>query len=208
MIFPKSATEYEEFQECQVYYHNLLKNKLESFFGNNSIAFDKLPFQTQYYLENQYIQSIDQVDSLEIINNIGDDLKEPEKTFLHQLLKHYGISKFSFYNQGRTISKYEKKVIDEKEVWSIEEIVPWSEVKLDLQQNYLVLNRFLNKDAGSMAYFNEKDKLWYPSDKIESKKKVDFYTQLKKDYNFFHYRTLFTESRTSLRFVRIRGLLG
>ena len=184
MIFPDSATDYEEFQKCQIYYHNLLKNKLEQFLRNNDIAFDEIFFQTQYFLENRYIKSIDRVESLEIINNLGENLKEPEKTFLSQLFKHYGISKLSFYNQGKTISKYEKKVIEEKEGWSIEEVVPWSEVKLSLKENYLVLNKFLKKDAGSMAYFSENDNLWYPSTKIESKRKVDFYSQLKSNYNF------------------------
>ncbi len=184
MIFSGPDNNYEEFQKCQVYYHNLLKNKLENFFRENHIEFDELPFQTQYYLENQYLNSIEEVESLEIINNLGEDLAEPDKTFLNQLFKHYGISKLSFYNQGKTISEYEKKVIEDKEYWMIREISPWSDVKLNINNNYLVLNKFLNKDVGSMAYFNKKNNLWNPTDKIENKKKVDFYTQLKKDYNF------------------------
>ena len=48
--------------------------------------------------------------------------------------------------------------------WRITEVVPWSDIKLDKEKNYLVFNKLLEEEAGSMAY-QRNDGFWYPQQK-------------------------------------------
>ncbi|WP_199331366.1 hypothetical protein [Aulosira sp. FACHB-615] len=184
MEFPKDQQDFEKFKKTQVYHYHNLMTKLESFLSECNIEFQPLHFQADNYLENPFIKNLESVESLEIINNTGIDLTESDKQFLKNFLKHQGISSLTFYNSGKTISTYEQVVESEDEpCWKITEVVTWSDINLDKNQNYLVFNRDLEEEAGSMAYQGN-DGLWYPSGKIDDKDKVDFYSQLKRKFNY------------------------
>ena len=185
MQFPKDQEDFDNFKKTQVYHYQNLMTKLEGFLSECGIDFNPLHFQADSYLENPFIKNIESVESLEIINNTGVDLTESEQEFLKNFLKQQGVFLLTFYNSGKTISTYEQiKVEGEDEpCWKITEVVRWSDINLDKGKNYLVFNKLLEEEAGSMAY-QRKDGLWYPSTKIDNKVKVDFYSQLKKRFNY------------------------
>ncbi len=175
---------YDKFKKTQLYYYQNLMIKLEDFLRECDIKFKVLDFQADYYLENPFIKNIEAVESLEIINNTGIDLTQGDQQFLQNFLKHQGVSVLTFYNLGNTISIYEKQEVEGEDdpCWQITEIIPWSAVELEKQKNYLIFNKLLEEEVGSMAYQN--DSLWYPSTKLDDKSQIDFYSQLKKKYNY------------------------
>ena len=189
MQFPKSgdSEKYEKFKKTQLYLYQNLMTKLEDFLRECQINFETLDFQADRYLEQPFIQqeNIDSVESLEIINNTGVDLTKSDQEFLTNFLQHQGISPISFYNSGKTISNYEPIEVEGEAApcWKITEVESWSDVKLDKSQNYLIFNKLLEEEAGSMAYQGD-DGLWYPSTKIDGKTQVDFYSQLKGRFNY------------------------
>jgi hypothetical protein len=174
-----------DFKKTQLYHYQNLMTKLEEFLRECQIDFKSLEFQADQYLENPFIKNIESVESLEIINNTGVDLTESDQKFLQQFLKHQGVSTIAFYHQGKTVSRYEKVEVEgEEEVcWKITESIKWSDIQLEPETNYLVFNKLLEEDAGSMAY-QRKDGLWCPSIKLDHKSPVDFYSQLKKRFNY------------------------
>jgi len=185
MVFPQDNQDFDKFKKTQLYYYQNLMTKLESFLSECNIEFKTLDFQADYYLENPFIKNIKSVGSLEIINNTGTDLIESDRQFLTNILKHQGVDILTFYQSGKTISTYEQKQIEGEEApcWKITEVISWSSIKLDKGKNYLVLNKLLDEEAGSMAYQRD-DGFWIPSTKIDKKNKIDFYSQLKKRYNY------------------------
>jgi hypothetical protein len=185
MRFDKDNDDYDKFRKTQLYYYQNLMTQLESFLRTCDIAFTPLYFQADHYLEDPFIKNIRPVTSLEIINNTGIDLTETDRQFLRTFLKHQGVSQLTFYNSGKTISTYESVDVENEEdaCWKIIEIVPWLGIELDQEKNYLVFNRQLEEEAGSMAYQLD-DGFWYPSTKITSKPQVDFYSQLKRRFNY------------------------
>lgn len=176
---------YEKFKKTQLYHYQNLMTKLEDFLKECDIKFKILDFQADHYLENLFIKNIEAVESLEIINNTGIDLTESDKHFLRNFLKNQGIPVLTFYNSGETISTYEKINNEDEDdlCWRIMEIIPWSSIELDKGKNYLIFNKLLEPEIGSMAYQRD-DGLWCPSTKLDGKSRVDFYSQLKKKYNY------------------------
>jgi hypothetical protein len=136
-------------------------------------------------LENSYIKNVEAVKEIEIINNSGVDLSDSQKAFLQNFLNYQGIPLTTFYRQGKTISTYEPVEVEDKTYWKINPVIAWEDLKLDKRKNYLVLNKLLEEEAGSMAYL-QADGLWNPSDKIEDKKTLDFYSQLKRRYKYLN----------------------
>ncbi len=185
MRFPKDNEDFDKFKKTQLYHYQNLMTKLEDFLSECDIAFKPLHFQADNYLENPFIKNIESVESLEIINNTGVDLTESDQQFLKNFLKHQGGSLLTFYNSGKTLSTYEQVEVEgeDEPCWRIIEVVPWSDIKLDKRKNYLVFNKLLEEEAGSMAY-QRNDGLWYPSTEIINRPKVDFYSQLKKRFNY------------------------
>lgn len=185
MQFDSDPKNYDKFKKTQLYHYQNLMTKLEEFLRECKINFKSLDFQADHYLENPFIKNIESVESLEIINNTGVDLTESDQKFLQQFLKHQGVSTIAFNSQGKTVSTYEKVEVEgeEKVCWRITESIKWSDIQLEPETNYLVFNKLLEEDAGSMAY-QRKDALWCPSTKIDSKSSVDFYSQLKKRFNY------------------------
>ncbi|KJH72584.1 hypothetical protein [Aliterella atlantica] len=185
MRFDKDDENFDKFKKTQLYHYQNLMTKLEKFLSECDIAFKPLHFQADHYLENPFIKNIESVESLEIINNTGVDLTESDQQCLKVFLKHQGVNLLTFYNSGKTVSTYEQVEVEGEEDprWRITEVVPWSKVKLDKKKNYLVFNKLLEEEGGSMAYQKE-DALWYPSTEINNKLKVDFYSQLKKRFNY------------------------
>ncbi|MDZ8105895.1 MAG: hypothetical protein RM338_09790 [Nostoc sp. DedQUE12a] len=205
MEFPKDQQDFEKFRKTQVYHYQNLMTKLEGFLSECNIKFKPLHFQADNYLENAFINNIESVESLEIINNIGIDLTESDKQFMKNFLKHQGVSLLTFYNIGKTISTYEQLVESEDEpCWKITEVVPWSDINLDKGKNYLVFNRDLEQEVGSMAYQGN-DGFWYPSTKIDNKEKVDFYSQLKRKFNYLDTGEFFSLQGINLKqFIPIK----
>lgn len=198
MYFPKSDDKepIDKFQKTQLYHYQNLMKKLEKFLDNCNIAYDKLNFQADHYLQNPFINNIDTVKNLEIINNSGTDLTEIDKRFLKKIFNEQGVSTLSFLNDGKTISTYEC-VENEENAWKINEIIPWTSITLDIKQNYLVFNKTLDDEAeSSMSY--QQDGIWYPTSEIDDKKIVDFYSQLKNKINY-----LGTEKFISVQGVNI-----
>jgi hypothetical protein len=185
MQFPQDSKDYDKFKKTQLYHYQNLMTKLEVFLTDCGIVFKPLHFQTDYYLENSFIKNVESVKSLEIINNTGVNLTEYNQQFLKNFLKQHGVSLLTFYNFGKTISTYEQVEVEgeDEPCWRISEVVPWSNIELDKGKNYLVFNKLLEEEAGSMAYRRD-DGLWYPSAKINKREKVDFYSQFKRRFNY------------------------
>ncbi|MEG4168839.1 MULTISPECIES: hypothetical protein [unclassified Microcoleus] len=185
MQFDSDPKKYDKFKKTQLYHYQNLMTKFEGFLSECNIAFKSLHFQADHYLENHFIKDIESVESLEIINNTGVDLAESDQQVLQHFLKHQGVSTIAFYNDGKTVSTYEEVEADgEDEIcWRITESIKWSDIQLEPEKNYLVFNKFLEEEAGSMAY-QRKDALWCPSTTIDSESQVDFYSQLKKRFNY------------------------
>lgn len=183
MRFDKEDKDFDKFKKTQLYHYQNLMTKLEGFLSECGINFKSLPFQANYYLENPFITDIESIESLEIINNTGIDLNESDRQFLKNCLKHQGVSDLTFYNSGQTISNYEQIEGEDNPCWRITEVIAWSDMKLDEEKNYLVFNKLLEEEAGSMAYQRD-DGFWNPSTEIDNKSKIDFYSQLKKNLNY------------------------
>ncbi|MCC3416657.1 MAG: hypothetical protein JGK24_01030 [Microcoleus sp. PH2017_29_MFU_D_A] len=184
MQFGSDPKNYDQFKKTQLYHYQNLMTKLEDFLSECQIKFKSLDFHADHYLENPFIKNIESVESLEIINNTGVDLTEDDRQFLQCFLKHQGISTIAFYNDGKTVSTYEQVPDGEDGVcWKITESIKWSDIQLEPKKNYLVFNKLLEEEAGSMAY-QAKNDLWYPSTTIDNKSSVDFYSQLKKRFNY------------------------
>ncbi|MGB3404463.1 MAG: hypothetical protein WBA77_17390 [Microcoleaceae cyanobacterium] len=187
MNFPdkKNEKDYKKFKETQLYHYQNLMTKLEDFLRECDIAFEPLHFKAYHYLENPFITNIESVESLEIINNTGVDLTESEQHFLTNFLKHQGVVDLTFYHNGKTITHYEQTQVEgeDEPCWQITEVIPWSSIELNKDKNYLVFNKLLEEEAGSMAY-QKGDGYWCPSTKIDNQSKIDFYSQLKKKFNY------------------------
>jgi hypothetical protein len=178
----------DKFKKSQVYYYHALMNKLENFLKDCGINFEVLNFQADHYLANKFISQVDSlesIESLEIINNTGIDLTENQRNFLINFLKQQGISQIIFYQNGKTISTYKELKVDNEDnpSWEINEVVPWIDIELCQEKNYLVFNKLLSEETGSMSY-QIKERIWQASDEIEKKDKVDFYSQLKRKYRY------------------------
>jgi hypothetical protein len=206
MRFDKDNEDFDKFKKTQLYHYQNLMTKLEGFLSECHIAFERLDFQASHYLENPFIKNIESLESLEIINNTGVDLSPSDQQFLKVFLKHQGISPLTFYNSGKTVSTYEQVEVEGEDdpCWRIAEVVPWSDIKLDKRKNYLVFNKFLEEEAGSMAY-QRNDDLWYPSTKIDNREKVDFYSQLKKRFNYLETGKFFSTQGINLPEFRAVG---
>lgn len=185
MRFDRDNEDFDKFKQTQLYYHQSLMAQLESFLSECAIAYEVGDFQADHYLENSFIKNVESVETLEVINNTGSNLTESDKQFLQHFFKHQGVSHLTFYNVGKTISIYEQVESENEEDarWKITEVIPWSDIELDKDKNYLIFNKLLEEEAGSMAYQQE-DGLWYPSTKINGKPNVDFYSQLKRRFNY------------------------
>ena len=187
MRFDKDDADFEKFKKTQLYHYQNLMTKLESFLSECNISFKSLPFQADHYLENHFIknQNIEPLKSLEIINNTGIDLTESDRELLKNCLEQQGVGNITFYNSGKTISNYEQQELEGEDdpCWKITEVVPPSSIALDKEKNYLVFNKLLEKEAGSMAY-QRSDGFWNPSTQIDNKSKVDFYSKLKRKFNY------------------------
>ncbi len=185
MLFPTKSDDknpLDKFQKTQLYHYQNLMTKLEQFLDSADIAYETLNFQADHYLQNRFIKNIDAVEHLEIINNLGVDFTQSDKQFLDKLLKKQGVSTLSFFNDGKTISLYEP-VENEENTWKIQEVMPWANITLETNKNYLVFNKILDEESeSSMAYYYEG--FWYPKTDIENKPKVDFYSQLKRKINY------------------------
>ncbi len=128
--------DYKTFKKTQLYHYQNLMTKLEDFFKECQIEFERLDFQANSYLEKPFLEkeNLESVESLEIINNTGIDLTESDQEFLTNFLQHQGISSISFYNSGQTISTYEQQEVESENApapWKITERQSWSEIKLD-----------------------------------------------------------------------------
>lgn len=185
MRFDRDNEDFDKFKQTQLYYYQNLMTQLESFLDECGITYEVGDFQADHYLENSFIKNVESVETLEVINNTGIDLTESDKQFLEQFFKHQGVSHLTYYNSGKTISIYEQVEFENEEdaCWKITEIIPWSDIELDKGKNYLVFNKLLEEEAGSMAYQRE-DGFWYPSTKINGKSNVDFYSQLKRRFSY------------------------
>lgn len=185
MVFPTDQQDYHKFKKTQLYYYQSLMTKLDKFLTECKIEFETLDFQADNYLENSFIKKIGSVESLEIINNTGTDLIDSDQQCLINILKHQGVDIVTFYNSGKTISTYEIIEVEGEDTpcWNITEVIPWSSIELDKNKNYLVFNKLLESETGSMAY-QRSDGFWLPSTKIDNQEKVDFYSQLKKIFSY------------------------
>lgn len=178
---------YEKFKKTQLYYYQMLMTRLENFLTECEIEYETSNFQADHYLENPFIKNIESVESYLIINNTGIDLTENDRQFLQNFLKHKGISNLTFYNSGKTISSYKQQEVEGEDglFWKITEIIPWSNIELDKNKNYLIFNKLLEEEKGSIAYQRD-DGLWCASSELKGKSKVDFYSQLKQKYNYLN----------------------
>lgn len=197
MRFDAKDENYEKFKQTQLYHYHNLTSKLEGFLKECDIAFSSLDFQANYFLENPFIKNIDAVQSLEIINNTGYDLSKLEKGFLANLLRYHGIGELTFYEDGKSVSKYSQTETEDDLCWEITENIPWADVVLNKDKNYLAFNRQLDEETGSMAYQRE-DGLWIPSMDLSDKSKVDFYSQLKRKFSFLQSGEFFSTQGINL----------
>ncbi|WP_293349738.1 MULTISPECIES: hypothetical protein [unclassified Microcoleus] len=205
MQFDSDPKNYDKFKKTQLYHYQNLMTKLEGFLSECNIAFESLDFQADHYLENPFIKNIESVEFLEIINNTGLDLTEDDRQFLQCFLKHQGVSTIAFYNHGKTVSTYEQVPDGEDEVcWRITESIKWSDIQLEAGKNYLVFNKLLEEESGSMAY-QAKDNLWYPSTTIDNQSQVDFYSQLKKRFNYLETGQFFSTQGINIPEFRAVG---
>ncbi|WP_445244007.1 hypothetical protein [Microcoleus sp. OTE_8_concoct_300] len=205
MLFDSDPKNYDKFKKTQLYYYQNLMTKLEGFLSDCQIKFKSLDFQADYYLENPFIKNIESVELLEIINNTGVDLTESDRQFLQCFLKHQGVSTIAFYKDGKTVSTYEPVPDGEDGVcWRITESIKWSDIQLEAGKNYLIFNKLLEEEAGSMAY-QAKDNLWYPSTTIDNKSPVDFYSQLKKRFNYLETGQFFSTQGINIPEFRAVG---
>jgi len=205
MQFDTDPKNYNKFKKTQLYHYQNLITQLEVFLGECNIAFESLHFQADHYVENPFIKNIESVESLEIINNTGVDLTESDRQFLQRFLKHQGVSTIAFYQDGKTVSTYEQVPDGEDKIsWRITESIKWSDIQLEPEKNYLVFNKLLEEEAGSMAY-QRKDTLWCPSTTLDKQSPVDFYSQLKKKFNYLETGKFFSTQGINIPEFRAVG---
>lgn len=206
MQFDTDPKNYNKFKKTQLYHYQNLIAQLEFFLSECNIAFESLHFQADHYVENPFIKNIESVESLEIINNTGIDLTDSDQQFLQRFLKHQGVSTILFYNHGKTVSTYEKVEAEgEDEVcWRITESIKWSDIQLEPEKNYLVFNKLLEEESGSRAY-QRKDTLWCPSTTLDKQSPVDFYSQLKKKFNYLETGKFFSKQGINIPEFRAVG---
>ncbi|MGC4098980.1 MAG: hypothetical protein QM706_17865 [Nitrospira sp.] len=206
MNFDLNDTNYKKFKETQLFHYHNLVNQLTTFLGICNISFIPLDFQADHFLENPFIKNITSVASLEIINNTGTDLTIADKKLLQNYLKYLDVSTLTFFANGKSISLYQQVSVegDDAKCWEIQEVISWNEIVLDQAKNYLVLNKELEGEAGSMAYQRD-DGLWSPTSSVYGKPKVDFYSMLKRKYSFVDTGEFFSMQGLNLsRFQAIR----
>ncbi|MBL0294941.1 MAG: hypothetical protein IPQ04_11950 [Saprospiraceae bacterium] len=174
-----------KFKQTQLFHYRNLVNLLEVFLRTCGISFVPLDFQADHFLENPFIKNIDSIASLEIINNTGFDLVAKSRDLLQNFLRYLGVSSVTFYADGKTLSTYQQLNVDgdDAKCWEIQEVIPWVDVALDKGKNYLVLNRELESEAGSMAYRRE-DGLWSPAADMQGESSVDFCSLRKRKLKF------------------------
>jgi len=206
MQFDSDPKNYDnKFKKTQLYHYQNLMTKLEGFLSECNITFQSLDFQADHYLENPFIKNIESVELLEIINNTGVDLTESDRQFLQRFLKHQGVSTIAFYQDGKTVSTYEQVPDGEDKIcWRITESIKWSDIQLEPEKNYLVFNKLLEEEAGSMAY-QRKDTLWCPSTTLDKQSPVDFYSQLKKKFNYLETGKFFSTQGINIPEFRAVG---
>ncbi|MEG3436983.1 hypothetical protein V0288_07605 [Pannus brasiliensis CCIBt3594] len=194
MRFDKDDQNFEKFQKTQLYHYHNLMDKLESFLRDCKIEYRTLDFQADHYLLKPFVTKIETgvnwqaFKKVEIINNTGVDINETEQRVLRKILKHRKEIDLTFYNSGKTITLYEQVAENENNddvSWKIMEAVSWDSIKLNQETNYLVFNKILEEESGSVAYQAE-DEIWYSFDQIDNKEKVDFYSYLKRKYNYLN----------------------
>ena len=208
MRFDSIDENYEKFKQTQLYHYQNLVSKLEGFLEKCNIAHTPLHFQANSYLKNPFIKNIEKVSSLEVINNTGYDLTATDRKFLTNILRYQGVQLLTFYNDGKTISKYTFIEGEDNSCWEISECDSWSNVLLDKNKNYLVFNRQFDEETGSMAYQRE-DGFWIPSSDVSKKTTVDFYSQLKRRYSFIDSGEFFSTQGINLsKFWAVRNSDG
>jgi hypothetical protein len=189
MQFDTEDENFEKFKKTQLYLYINLTTKLESFLKECEISYEAIDFQASHYIKNPFLKAINKLEQVEIINNSGSDLTTLDVEFLENLLLHEGISEVSFYENGKTISTYES--LDGETCWRIKEIIPWESIQLNKDKNYLIFNKVIDEEIGSMAR-QDSDGLWYPTDEIGVKEKGDFYSQLKRRFGFLESKSFFS----------------
>lgn len=206
MSFNSDDANYEKFKQTQLFHYHNLVNQLATFLEICNISYFSLDFQADHFLENPFIKNIASVASLEIINNTGSDLTESDKNLLRNYLKYLGVSTLTFFSNGKTISLFQQVNVEGEDAkcWEVQEVIPWDSIALDKAQNYLVFNRELESEAGSMAYQRE-DGLWSPTSTVSGYSKVDFYSKLKRKYSFIETGEFFSTQGINLsKFQAIR----
>jgi hypothetical protein len=190
MHFENDDEGYEKFKKTQLYYYQMLMSQLETFLTECGIKFSQQDFQANGYLDHSFIndehlEKAESLDSLVIINNTGADLKEKDQQFLNSFFQHQGVLTITHYQQGKTISKYQQVNAekDEDAGWQISEVFPWEEIKPEQEHNYLVFNRELDEESGSIAYQGS-DGFWYSSTDLKDDSKLDFYSQFKRRFSY------------------------
>lgn len=176
--------ESKHFKKSQVYLYHFLMKKLAAFLDTCGITYRLLPFQATHYLENSYVKQVETAETLEIINNSGVDLSGDDRQILENILRQQGI-RLSFFRDGRTISTYEPILVAEDQKgsrWLITPVIPWDEIQLNTGQNYLVLNKILDRETKSSAAVRQADGVWRATTKTGSAD--DFYSQLKRSTRF------------------------
>lgn len=189
MNFYSEDENFEKFKKTQLYLYINLTTKIESFLKECGISYESIDFQASHYIKNPFLKTINKLEQIEIINNSGSDLSTLDIEFLSNLLLHEGISEVSFYKNGKTISTYEP--LEGESCWRITEVIPWESIQLNNNKNYLIFNKIIDEETGSVARQGT-DGLWYPTDEIGINEKGDFYSQLKKRFGFFESKSFFS----------------
>lgn len=202
----------DKFQSSQLYYYQRLKTDLETFLSECEIGFTLQDFQANAYLEDHFVDqeslsAATAFDRLAIINNTGANFLPAEMDFLRNFFIQHGVSQVEFGFDGQTVNEYEM-IPGETEtdhLWKISTIIPWSTVRLHPDWNYLVINKSLHEDSGSMA-FQRKDGLWEPSSEIDDLDDVDFYSDLKRRFTFVSSGTFFCMQGVNVeKFIPIKA---
>ena len=209
MHFGKDDEGYENFKKTQLYYYQLLMSELEKFLQECHINFSRLDFQANCYLDHAFItdehlEKAESRDSLVIINNTGFDLRDIDLLFLKNYFKFQGVSDITFYKQGKTISEYYSVEMDDETeaCWQIIEVFPWNEIKPEQSHNYLVFNRELDEDSGSMAYQGN-DGFWYCSTDAHEDLRMDFYSQFKRRFSYLAAGVFY-----SMQGINVKGFIA
>lgn len=206
MIFPprKDKEPFETFKKTQLYYYQYLMTQLEEFLQACKITYEPLDFQADHYLQDRFIKHLPPVGALEIINNSGTDLTDTDKQALEHIFYDFGsVSVLTFYDDGKSISTYEQIKLEEKTCWKITQAITWTGINLDTDKNYLVFNKILNNQTEQSTAHQKEDGYYYPAKKIDNKPSVDFYSQLKRTYNYLNREKFFSTQGVDIAEVKI-----